>query len=101
MISRGTLERCARLRAGGARIAIVSGARTTTLLARLSFLPAADAYVSENGGRIFYHDPSGLTGAWPLCGLLRGAFGGRGPGQARSRQGPGGARPGPAGRTAA
>ncbi|GBF88185.1 hypothetical protein Rsub_00897 [Raphidocelis subcapitata] len=63
VISRGTLERCARLRDGGARIAIVSGARTTTLLARLPFLPAADAYVSENGGRIFYPDDSGLTAA--------------------------------------
>ena len=35
---------------------LVTGARTATLLQRLPFLPAADAYVSENGGRIFYPD---------------------------------------------
>ena len=34
----------------------MTGARTSTLLQRLPFLPAADAYVSENGGRIFYPD---------------------------------------------
>lgn len=34
----------------------MTGARTATLLQRLPFLPAADAYVSENGGRIFYPD---------------------------------------------
>ncbi len=35
---------------------LVTGARTATLLQRLPFLPAADAYVCENGGRIFYPD---------------------------------------------
>ena len=35
-----------------------AGARTSTLLARLPFLPAADAYASENGGRLFFpHSP--------------------------------------------
>ena len=34
----------------------MTGARTSTLLQRLPFLPAADAYASENGGRIFYPD---------------------------------------------
>lgn len=31
-----------------------AGARLSTLLARLPFIPAADAYVCESGGRIFY-----------------------------------------------
>jgi hypothetical protein len=62
VISRRTLELCAVLRGCGARLAIVSGARTSTLLGRLPYLPAADAYVSENGGRIFYPDPAGSTG---------------------------------------
>jgi len=35
---------------------LVTGARTATLLQRLPFLPAADAYVCEDGGRIFYPD---------------------------------------------
>ncbi|KAL3782444.1 hypothetical protein HJC23_006017 [Cyclotella cryptica] len=33
---------------------LVSGMRTTTLFQRLPYLPRADAYVSESGGRIFY-----------------------------------------------
>lgn len=53
-ISQGSLERYAAVRASGARLVVVSGARTPTLLQRLPFIPAADAYVSENGGRIFY-----------------------------------------------
>lgn len=41
------------------RLVYVTGARTATLSNRLPFLPAADAYVCENGGRIFYpRDPS-------------------------------------------
>lgn len=32
-----------------------AGARTSTMLQRLPYLPVADAYVSENGGRIFWH----------------------------------------------
>ena len=34
-----------------------AGARTSTVLQRLACLPLADALVSENGGRIFVHDP--------------------------------------------
>ena len=34
-----------------------AGARTTTVLQRLPCLPLADAVVTENGGRIFVHDP--------------------------------------------
>ncbi|KIY91963.1 hypothetical protein MNEG_16000, partial [Monoraphidium neglectum] len=61
IISRETLRLAAALRASGARLAIVSGARTATVLQRLPYLPYADAIVSENGGRIFYPDPHGLT----------------------------------------
>ena len=47
------------------KLVLVSGARAQTLLQRLPFLPAADAYVCENGGRIFYpHGP--LPTALPL-----------------------------------
>lgn len=44
------------LRQAGAKVVIVTGARSSTLLERLPYLPAADAVVSENGGRIFYVD---------------------------------------------
>lgn len=36
------------------KFVLVSGMRTSTLLQRLPYLPRADAYCSENGGRIFY-----------------------------------------------
>ena len=45
---------------------LITGARTSTLLTRLPFLPAADAYVAENGGRIFYPDTT-LPTAMPLA----------------------------------
>lgn len=55
VISRKTLTLCQLLRKEhGKKLVLVSGMRTTTLLQRLPFLPAADAYCSENGGRIFY-----------------------------------------------
>ena len=44
---------------------LLTGARTSTLLQRLPYLPAADAYVAENGGRIFYPDQT-LPTAMPL-----------------------------------
>lgn len=66
-ISERTLELCHQLRTGGnasspsssesntkVPLVLISGMRTTTLLQRLSYLPRADAYVSESGGRIFY-----------------------------------------------
>ncbi|KAF8055736.1 hypothetical protein HT031_006640 [Scenedesmus sp. PABB004] len=65
VISRLTLEKAAALRAAGGAFVLVSGARTSTVLQRLPFLPAADAVVAENGGRIWYPDPQGLT-ACPL-----------------------------------
>lgn len=39
---------------GGVPLILISGMRTTTLFQRLPYLPRADAYVSESGGRIFY-----------------------------------------------
>ncbi|KAK9838542.1 hypothetical protein WJX81_006152 [Elliptochloris bilobata] len=56
MISIKTLTDLSRMRSAGTMLVLVTGARTATLLQRLPFLPAADAYVCENGGRIFYPD---------------------------------------------
>jgi len=46
-----------RIAHGGVPFVIISGMRTTTLFQRLPYLPRADAYVSESGGRIFYPCP--------------------------------------------
>lgn len=60
IISHTTLKRCQEIRKAGAKLVLVSGMRTTTLIKRLPFLPKADAYCSEVGGRIFYPaEPSG------------------------------------------
>jgi len=54
VISTRTLQLCSELRSGGVPFILVSGMRTTTLFQRMPYLPRADAYVSESGGRIFY-----------------------------------------------
>lgn len=54
VISIKTLTKLDRLRKGGVRLVLITGARLSTFLTRMAFLPAADAYVCENGGRIFY-----------------------------------------------
>lgn len=54
VISVETLKLAAKVRASGAKLVLVSGTRYSTLVNRLPFLPRADAYVIENGGRIFY-----------------------------------------------
>ena len=54
VISSKTLQLCDKLRSSGVPFILVSGMRSTTLFQRLPFLPKADAYVSESGGRIFY-----------------------------------------------
>jgi hypothetical protein len=54
VISQETLRKCQEIRQSGRKLVLVSGMRTTTLLHRLPFLPRADAYCSEAGGRIFY-----------------------------------------------
>jgi len=53
-ISERTLKLVAELRRLGHVFVLISGARSTTIFERLPFLPAADAYVMENGGRIFF-----------------------------------------------
>ena len=54
VISVKTLTELDRMRNGGVRLVLITGARLSTLLTRMAFLPAADAYVCENGGRIYY-----------------------------------------------
>ncbi|CAN0534289.1 unnamed protein product, partial [Ectocarpus sp. 8 AP-2014] len=53
-ISIETLKLAAQVRESGARLVLVSGTRYSTFVNRLPFLPRADAYVIENGGRVFY-----------------------------------------------
>ncbi len=55
IISSKTLQICQVLRREqNVKFVLVSGMRTSTLLKRLPYLPRADAYASEAGGRIFY-----------------------------------------------
>lgn len=54
VISVETLKLAAKVRSSGAKLVLVSGTRYSTLVNRLPFLPRADAYVIENGGRILY-----------------------------------------------
>lgn len=55
IISSQTLATCRDLRVEkGVKLVLVTGARTSTLLNRLPYLPKADAYCTEAGGRIFY-----------------------------------------------
>ena len=55
IISSRTLRLAQHLRSEGCvRLILVSGMRGTTLLKRLPFLPRADAYACDAGGRIFY-----------------------------------------------
>jgi hydroxymethylpyrimidine pyrophosphatase-like HAD family hydrolase len=58
IISLRTLELYAAFRAIGHKLILISGCRYSTLIQRLPYLPAADAYVCESGGRIFYPDTS-------------------------------------------
>ena len=48
-ISALTLTKVASLRSKGVKFVVITGARLSTLLMRLPFLPAADAFVCENG----------------------------------------------------
>ena len=65
IISSQTLGMCQELRRKrGLRLVLISGMRTSTLLGRLPYLPKADAYCTESGGRIFYPtDPLEVDGA--------------------------------------
>ncbi|CAB9504674.1 expressed unknown protein [Seminavis robusta] len=59
IISSQTFAKCQQIRdtTPDTKLVLVSGMRTTTLLKRLPFLPKADAYCSEAGGRIFWSRP--------------------------------------------
>jgi len=63
IISSETMRQCADLRrsAGRTALVLVSGMRSTTLWKRIPYLPRADAYCSEAGGRIFYPVPASTT----------------------------------------
>jgi len=55
IISSKSLELCQKLRRQErVKLVLVSGMRTSTLIKRLPYLPKADAYCSEGGGRIFF-----------------------------------------------
>uniref|UniRef100_A0A061SLR9 Sucrose phosphatase-like domain-containing protein n=1 Tax=Tetraselmis sp. GSL018 TaxID=582737 RepID=A0A061SLR9_9CHLO len=62
-ISLRTLRLCKQVRRMGIKLVVISGARTSTMMQRLPFLPYADAIVTENGGRIFLRDEESLTAA--------------------------------------
>lgn len=51
VISLRTIELMAETRKLGFKVAIISGARTSTMMQRMPFLPFADAIVTENGNR--------------------------------------------------
>ena len=69
VISSETLKLCRRLRCElGVKIILVSGMRTTTMMKRMQYLPRADAYACEGGGRIFY--PVKLAGREDYDGLV-------------------------------
>jgi hydroxymethylpyrimidine pyrophosphatase-like HAD family hydrolase len=54
IISSKTLSLIDDIRKCGIKFVLVSGMRTSTFLKRLPYLPRADAYCTEAGGRIFY-----------------------------------------------
>jgi hypothetical protein len=62
-ISARSLRLYAAVRALGVPLVVISGCRAATLLQRLPCLPAADAYVCESGGRIFYPSKAFPTAA--------------------------------------
>jgi hydroxymethylpyrimidine pyrophosphatase-like HAD family hydrolase len=53
IISQASLAKAAELRKSGTAVIIISGARTSTVLQRLPYLPAADAIIAENGEQLF------------------------------------------------
>ena len=57
IISSETLRKCQALRRRGKKLVLISGMRSTTMWKRLPYLPRADAYCCEAGGRIFYPVP--------------------------------------------
>lgn len=67
VISSKTLQLCQAFRRNpNSKLILISGMRTQTFIKRLPFLPKADAYATEAGGRIFYpvtnlHNYTGST----------------------------------------
>jgi len=61
VISSKTLALVQSIRQRGVKVVLISGMRTPTLLSRIPYLPRADAYCTEAGGRIFY--PTAGSGA--------------------------------------
>lgn len=61
-VSTKALDVLSAAREQGVKVVLISGARTSTILERLPYLPQADAVVTENGGRIWYTD-----GHWKTC----------------------------------
>lgn len=64
VISSQTLRLCRDVRRDGVKFVLVSGMRASTLFKRLSYLPRADAYCCEAGGRIFYPVTDGDQGCF-------------------------------------
>lgn len=62
-ISHETVRLFGVIRSMGVRLVLISGCRVSTLMQRLPYLPAADAFVCESGGRIFYPSPTETTGS--------------------------------------
>ena len=62
IISVETLRLCQEIRRNKVKLVLVSGMRTSTLITRLPYLPKADAYCSEAGGRIFFVDNTSCQG---------------------------------------
>lgn len=54
VISGRTLSLTQEIRKKGVKMILISGMRASTLFSRLPYLPRADAYAVEAGGRIFY-----------------------------------------------
>eukprot|EP00438_Fugacium_kawagutii_P021610 Skav212194 [mRNA] locus=scaffold754:597444:598430:- [translate_table: standard] len=65
-ISEKTLKLVAEIRRAGHLFVLISGARSSTFMERLPYLPAADAYVMENGGRIFLPSRDSAETAAPI-----------------------------------
>lgn len=73
VVSDRSVELVSQLRKQGIMFVIVTGARKSTVLERLQFLPDADVVVGESGSRIYIHGE--LDEAWeqrmrPICGPL-------------------------------
>jgi hypothetical protein len=59
IISTETFRKCQEIRRRGKKLVLISGMRSTTLWKRIPYLPRADAYCCEAGGRIFYPKSQG------------------------------------------